>query len=337
MDGLTARRPMRRPLLAVLVLAASLPVLGGCAGSRPSVVVAPAADDPAALAVWAGGLAVAAGPEVRLVRSGAVRRVVGLPGAVFGLAGRDTLWLATAAGLYALAGPDAEPVAVPLPTRRAAPRVLSVAEGPDGRVWAGTAHDGAFVRAGGSWERVTGASPVGGVAPRPEAVWLATHQGVSRRGADGRDARYTEEGTTEHGLLDNVVDRLWATADGAVWAVHPEGVSVFTDGEPHGYAFVGRRGAQLLDAVALPGGGYVLATTAGVLHVGSLEEKPEGFYEVYADSGSDAAVLAAGRAPAPLAGAAPTRLALSADGGALWFASRDGLWSVPVEGVRSEG
>ena len=131
-----------------------------------------------------------------------------------------------------------------------------------------------------------------------------------------------------------MTDRLVGTADGAVWAIHPEGVSVFTDGEPHGYAFVGRRGSALHDVVALPGGGYVLATSLGALFVPALSEKPEGFYEVYADSGAEAAPLRVGAPPAPLGGAAPTRLALSADGRALWFASRDGLWSVPVASLR---
>ena len=324
----TPPRPMPRP---ALLLAACLAV-AGCAASRPSVVVAPADGDPTALVPWRGGLAVAAGSEVRLVRGGAVVGAVALPAAVFDLAGRDTLWAATAAGLFSIADPDAAPVPAPLPAGGAV-RVLAVAEGPDGRLWAGTARDGAFVREGGAWRQVTGAAPVGGVAAQDGAVWLATHQGVSRRGADGADARFTEEGTTEHGLLDNVVDRLWATADGAVWAVHPEGgVSVFTDGEPHGFAFVGRRGAALLDAVALPGGGYALATTAGVLGVAALSDNPEGFYEVYADSGTAAAPLAAARAPAALGGAAPTRLAVA--DGALWLASRAGLWSVPLDALR---
>jgi ligand-binding sensor domain-containing protein len=205
-----------------------------------------------------------------------------------------------------------------------------VAVGPDGRLWAATRFDGAFVRTGGRWTREAEALPVTGVVPQADAVWVGTHQGVTRLGADGALVQYTEEGTTEHGLYDNVTDRLVGTADGAVWAVHPEGVSVFTDGEPHGYAFVGRRGAALHDVAALPGGGYVLATAAGVLHVPALSEKPEGFYEVYADSGADADALAV----APLGEAAPTRLTLSADGSALWFASRDGLWSLPVEALR---
>ena len=319
------------PRLAVPLL---LLVLAGCAASgpavAPAVVAAPSEAEPAALVAWRGGVAVAAGSEVRLVRGGALARTVALPAPVLGLAGRDTLWAATAEGLFALAGPDAEPAPVALPTGRT--RVLAVAEGADGRLWVGTAYDGAFVRDGAGWSEVSGAAPVGGVAPLADAVWLATHQGVARLGADGTGARFTEEGTTEHGLIDNVVDRLFATADGVVWAVHPEGVSVFADGSPHGFAFVGRRGGALLDAVALPGGGYALATTAGVLAVASLSDNPEGFYEVYADSGTPAAPLAAAQPPAALGGAAPARLAVA--DGALWLASRAGVWSVPLGALR---
>ena len=319
---------MRRLPLFALALA-------GCAASGPAVapsaVVSPSEADPAALVAWEGGVAVAVGSEVRLVRDGAVAGSVALPAPVLALAGADTLWVATAGGLFALAAPGAAATPVALPTARPA-RVLSVAEGADGRLWVGTAYDGAFVRDGAGWRGVSGASPVGGVAPLADAVWLGTHQGVSRRGADGTSERFTEEGTTEHGLLDNVVDRLFATADGVVWAVHPEGVSVFADGSPHGFAFVGRRGGTLLDAVALPGGGYALATEAGVLAVASLSDNPEGFYEVYADSGTAAALLPAARAPEALGGVAPTRLAVA--GGALWLASRGGVWSVPLGALR---
>lgn len=321
---------MPRPALVLLACLAAAGPLAGCAASGPVAVAAPSGADPTALVPWRGGVAVAAGPLVRLVRGGAVVRDVALPAPVLALAGRDTLWAATAAGLFALAAPDAAPEPVALPTRRPA-RVLSVAEGADGRVWVGTAHDGAFVRDGAGWAGVSGASPVAGVAPVGSDVWLGTHQGVSRRGPDGAGVRFTEEGTTEHGLVDNVVDRLFATADGVVWAVHPAGVSVFADGSPHGFAFVGRRGGALLDAVALPGGGHVLATTGGVLYVPALSDAPGGFYEVYADSGADAAPLPAAAPPAALGGAVPTRLAV--DGGALWLASAGGVWSVPLDAV----
>ena len=261
--------------LAVAVLA----VLAGCAGSRPAapapprsaVVAAASGQDPAALVAWRDGLALGAGRTVRFVQGGAVAWEARLPGRVLALAGGDTLWAGTDAGLFALAGPT--PTAVDLPG--AASAVLAVAVGDGGRVWAATQRDGVWAREGGRWTASPTASPVTGVADRGGVVWMGSGLGVTRRDAAG-EARFTEEGTTDHGLLDNVVDRLVATADGAVWAVHPEGVSVFSDGEPHGFRFVGRPGAGLLDVVALPAGGYVLATGRGVLWVPSLSERPDG-------------------------------------------------------------
>ena len=297
------------------------------AGPRAAVVAAASAADPAALVAWRGGLALGAGRTVRYVEGDAVAWEAELPGRVLALAGRDTLWVGTDAGLFAVAGPAALPV--PLPG--VASSVLAVEEGDGGRVWAATQRDGVWVREGGRWRQSTTASPVTGVADRGGVVWMGGQQGVSRLD-DAGEARYTEEGTTDHGLLDNVVDRLVATADGAVWAVHPEGVSVFADGEPHGFRFVGRPGSRLLDVVALPAGGYVLATGGGVLWLPSLSERPEGFYEVYADSGASA-VAVAGVTPAALGGAPAVRLAL--DGDAVWFASRAGLWSVPAAAFRS--
>lgn len=319
-------------MLRLLPLACLL--AAGCASVRPgpAVVPVPSDADPAALVPWEGGLAVATGAEVRLVRDGEVVRTVRFPDRVMGLAGRDTLWAATAAGLMSVAPGADQPAPVALADRDDV-RALAVAVGPDGRVWATTLRDGAFVRGhDGRWTSAAGALPVTGVVAQAEAVWLGTHQGVERQ-SDGARARFTEEGTTEHGLADNVVDRLVGTADGAVWAVHPEGVSVFADGEPHGFQFVGRPGARLHDVVAVPGVGYVLATTNGVLVLPRLSERPEGFYEVYADSGADAVALS-DLTPAALAGAVPTRLAVGADGRFLWLASRQGVWSVPVEALR---
>ena len=320
--------------MARLSVAAALALLAGCTtvAPRPTVVVAPAEADPAGLVLWAGGLAVGAGHEVRLVRDGRVARTIPMPGLVLGLAAGagDTLWAATAGGLVALAGPTSETDPVPLP---ASGRVLAVAATPDGRVWTSVLRGGAFVRDRGRWRQTAGSPVVTGVVPVGRGAWYGTHQGVARMG-DGPDARFTEEGTTEHGLVDNVVDRLFATADGALWAVHPDGVSVFTDGSPHGFPFVGQRGATLHDAVALPGGGYLLATSGGLLVVPALSERPEGFYEVYADSGADAVAAPSPAVPEPVQGAVPTRLVVSADGAVVWLASRAGVWSVPVGAFR---
>ena len=304
-------------------LAALVLVAAGCAGaggvSSPAAPPLPLAfaAAPAGLVAWAGGAAVAVGDTVWTVRDG-VARAVALPGRTHGLAaGADTLWAATDAGLYALAG-NAPPARVAVPGER----VLAVALEADGAVWAATFRGGVHVRRRGAWAAVSGSPYVSGVAPTAGGVWLGTHQGVVRLG--DAPARFTEEGTTEHGLYDNVVDRLFATADGVVWAVHPEGVSVFADGEPHGFAFVGRRGAALLDAVAV-GAGHVLATTAGLLAVPALPDRPAGFYEVYADSGTDARPLAL---PVGPNGAPAVRLAVG--DGVLWLASRAGVWSVPL-------
>lgn len=328
---LALRMTRSRTLLALL---AALSALAGCTSASPrlAAVVAPAPADPVGLVPWAGGLAVAVGGEVRLVRDGRVTRSVRLPGEVLGVAvgEGDTLWVATGAGLAVVAGPTADAVAVPLPTRG---RTLAVATGPGGRVWASVLREGAYVREGGRWTALTGSPVVSGIVPVGRGLWYGTHQGVVRRG-DGPDARFTEEGTTEHGLLDNVVDRLFQTADGVLWAVHPDGVSVFADGEPHGLAFVGRRGAALHDAVALPEGGYLLATSDGLLLVPALSERPEGFYEVYADSGTDALPAPPGLVPEPLRGSVPTRLALSPDGAAVWLASRAGVWAVRTRDLR---
>ena len=311
-----------------LLLAAVLVALGGCAASRPPspVIAAASADEPTALVAWRGGLAVAAGRSVRGVERGAVAWETALPGRVLALAGTDTLWAGTDAGLFAVSARAAVPVEVP-GVRSA---VVSVTEAADGALWVSTLRDGVWTRDGGRWRRASEVSPVTGVAVRGGVVWMGSQQGVIRRDHAG-EVRFTEEGTTDHGLLDNVVDRLIETADGVVWAVHPQGVSVFADGEPHGFQFVGRAGDTLHDVLALPGGGYLLASTNGVLFVPSLSERPEGFYEVYADSGMSAQAVA-GAAPAALGGAPAVRLALRGD--AVWFASRAGLWSVPAAAFR---
>ena len=327
-------------MLRSAALVFSVLALAGCAGSRPAAVASPSAAAPAALVAWGDALAVAAGDSVRVVERGRVSRAFAFPAEVLGLdaGGRgrpDTLWVATRAGLFAVAPRAAAAVPVRVPAAPTAP-VLAVTADGDGRVWVSTARNGAHVRgADGRWRVVSQAAPVTGVVvQRGERVWLGSHQGVTRQAPEGL-AHFTEEGTTEHGLYDNVVDRLAETADGVVWAFHPEGVSVFTDGEPHGFGFVGRRGTALLDVAALPGGGYVLATGAGVLYVGALSDRPEGFYEVYHDSGAGARLAAAAAPPPTLAGALPTRVAVDPAGARVWFASRRGLWSVPVARLRA--
>ena len=317
--------PLR--LTGLLLLGA----LTGCAGSRTAVVPAPAEADPTALVPWAGGVAVAAGAEVRWVRGRAVAATVAVPAPVLALgADGGALWLGTPAGVFTIASPSAPPEPVALPGLDRPPHVLDVhAEG--GRVWVSTLYDGTFARgADGAWSVVSRTAPASGVVVHPGALWIGTHQGVHREADDG-GTQFIEEGTTDHGLLDNIVDRLIGTADGTVWAVHPEGVSVFTDGEPHGFRFVGRAGTALHDVAALPGGGFVLATSDGVLAVPALSNRPEGFYEVYADSGADALPVA-GLVPAALGGAPPTRVAV--DGRTVWFASRAGVWSVPADAFR---
>ena len=168
---------------ATALLAALL--AAGCSGLRPApaVVAAPADADPSALVAWGGGLAVAAGDAVRLVRGDRVVREVALPGRAYGLAaGADTLWAATAAGLVALPAPDAAPVPVALPLDGPG-AVYGVAAGPDGRVWATTLSDGVYARTGGRWAREAQAFPVTGVVPQAGAVWVGTHQGVLRLAA----------------------------------------------------------------------------------------------------------------------------------------------------------
>ena len=325
---------MTRPPSSALALTAALVALGGCAAPRlaappPPVVFAAPADEPAALVAWRGGLAVAAGRTVRGVEGGAVVWEAALPGRALALAAAgDTLWAGTDAGLVAV-GPGGA-ASVEVPGVRSA--IVALEPAPDGRLWAATLRDGVWARAGGRWRQVSDVAPVTGVVAQGGAVWLGTQQGVVRREA-GDEVRFTEEGTTDHGLLDNVVDRMVGTADGVVWAVHPQGVSVFSDGEPHGFSFVGRQGAALHDVVALPGGGHLLATADGLLLVPALSGRPEGFYEVYADSGADARPVA-GAVPAALGGAPAVRLAVVGD--AIWLASRGGLWSVPASAFRAE-
>ncbi len=315
------------PLAVLRLLALSL-LLAGCASvsPRPAIVALPSSSAPTALVATPDGVAVGADAEVRWVHGGAVVRTVALPGRVLAMAGGagDTLWAATDAGLFAVTGADV-PERVALP---AGDRVLAVAATADGRVWASVLRGGVFARAGGQWTETSGTAAGTGIAPVGDVLWLGTHQGVVRQGGGASD-RFTEEGTTEHGLIDNVVDRLFATADGVVWAAHPAGVSVFADGEPHGYPFVGGPGGTLHDALALPGGGHLLATSRGPVVVPALSDRPSGFYEVYADSGTEAVALA-GLTPPALAGSVPTRLALGADGRTAWLASQAGVWSVRV-------
>ena len=92
---------------------------------------------------------------------------------------------------------------------------------------------------------------------------------------------------------------------------------------------------MLLDAAALPGGGYVLATSAGPLQLPALPAHEEGgMREMFADESVLARPLTDDKmgTPPALRGAPPTRR-LAAPDGTVWLASRRGVW--PLRRLRA--
>lgn len=318
--------------------------LSGCTATRPAAVTFATDAEPVALAAWAGDVAVARADGVEVVARGVSSSVAGLSGRPLALAAApEALYVGTTEGLFAVDAPGgaARPVALPDSAGApvgAAPVVMAVAVGSDGRLWAGTRDGGAFVRsasgpgASGTWTRALDVAPITALVAAPDgSVWAGSHVGLFHGGRPGEAwLRYKEEGTANLSLPDNVVDALARGTGGAIWVGTPSATAVVEADEAHPreFSFLGRRGGVLLDAAPL-GGGTLLATSVGLMWLPALAHEAEGgLREIFSDESVGARLLGDADAGTPeaLRGDAPTRLL--ADGRTVWLASRRGLWTV---------
>jgi len=140
------------------------------------------------------------------------------------------------------------------------------------RLWVGTAHHGVFLRADTSWRPTLAAAPVYALATTADGtVWVGTGIGLFRQTPDGWLV-YSEEGTANHGLPDNIVERLVALPEG-LWVIMSEAVSFFpidAADHPVEFAYLGHPGNRIHDVVDLPESGYLLATDDGLVWLREL-------------------------------------------------------------------
>ncbi|QXD13734.1 hypothetical protein GQ464_009625 [Rhodocaloribacter litoris] len=326
-----------RPIVYALVLMILGVAAPGCGTTVPTAwhLDVPLPKDPAVLVAWRDGLVLGGGAEVRWLRDGRPPVVRRLPAPVRAAAvdAGGALWLGTARGLYRLTTPEAPLDTLHLPALDPQPAVTALAVSPGDALWVGTERFGVFTRRDTTWRPALAAAPVHALAVMPDgAAWVGTGIGLFRRMGRGWLV-YSEEGTANHGLPDNIVERLVATPSG-LWVVMSEAVAFFPAGDedhPAEFTYLGRRGNRIHDVEALPGGGFILATDDGLVH---LREMPHaGAHGNNLRELQVAEAEVARRLPPEHAGLPPlphpvTRLLR--DGGHVWLARRDGVFPLPA-------
>lgn len=254
----------------------ALLVMAGCRTTQPVTVTLPASlpEPPTVLLPWHDGWLLGGGKVLWWLRDERPIHRWTLPAAVqCGVVDPEgVLWLGTGAGLLRLAAPAARPERVPLPALDRFPSVTALTLDAQQRLWVGTAHHGVFLRADTSWRPALAAAPVYALTTTADGtVWVGTGIGLFRQTPDGWLV-YSEEGTANHGLPDNIVERLVALPEG-LWVIMSEAVSFFpidaTD-HPVEFAYLGHPGNRIHDVVDLPGSGYLLATDDGLVWLREL-------------------------------------------------------------------
>jgi ligand-binding sensor domain-containing protein len=202
------------------------------------------------------------------------RRVTGLAtGRVWDLLSRDRrLWAATDAGLIAF---DRERNPLHLTTSDGLPssRVLSLASGSDG-VWVGTTRGLAFVRDGGTVERIGEQlyEPILSLAARSDTVWVGTRSGLGLSWA-GSERVVVPPGVRAVPDMNGEIVAL-ATSDEIVVAATRDRIVIRTgSGEQGaGSGWLAERSISTelgdLTSVAADGDGVWIGGTRGLAHYG---------------------------------------------------------------------
>ena len=266
----------RSAMTSRVLLWIALLVVAGCRTTQPVTVTLPTSlpEPPAILLPWHDGWLLGGGKVLWWLRDERPIHRWTLPAAVqCGVVdSEDVLWLGTEAGLVRLATPAAWPERVPLPALDRFPSVTALALDLQQRLWLGTEHHGVFQRTDTSWRPVLTAAPIYALATTADStVWVGTGVGLFRQTPKGWLV-YSEEGTANHGLPDNIVERLIALPHG-LWIVMSEAVSFFPIGDadhPIEFAYLGHPGNRIHDVVDLPGAGYLLATDDGLVWLRAL-------------------------------------------------------------------
>lgn len=180
---------------------------------------------------------------------------------------KETLWLGTEAGLMRLDAPNASPERVPLPALNHFPAVNALSLDKQHRLWVGAERYGVFAQTDTSWHPVLAVAPVYALSTTADGtVWVGSGIGLFRQTTRGWQI-YSEEGTGNHGLPDNLVENLIPLPTG-LWVIMSESISFFpidTTAQPVEFAYLGHPGNYIYDAIDLPNGKYLLATDEGLV------------------------------------------------------------------------